>query len=61
MVQQIAKAVFAQMGQHVAEPDLKIDTVDRQLREQHKVNALAQYLAMIPGIGSNTTIAMRFW
>ena len=43
-IPEIAKARFAQMGRHVAELDVKIDTIDRQLLEQHKVNAVSQRL-----------------
>ena len=57
-IPEIAKATFAQMGRHVAELDLKIDAIDRQLLEQHKVNAVSQRLAAIPGIGPITAITM---
>jgi len=57
-IPEIAKAMFAQMGRHVAELDVKIDTIDRQLLEQHKVNAVSQRLAAIPGIGPITAITM---
>jgi transposase len=54
----IAKAMFAQMGRHVAELDIEIDGIDHQLLEQHKVNAVSQRLAAIPGIGPITAITM---
>ena len=57
-IPEIAKAMFAQMGQHVAELDLKIDAIDRQLLKQHKVNAVSQRLAAIPGVGPITAITM---
>lgn len=57
-IPEIAKATFSQMGQHVAELDLKIDAIDRQLLEQHKVSAVSQRLAAIPGIGPITAITM---
>ncbi len=57
-IPEIAKAMFAQMGRHVAELDLKIDAIDRQLLEQHKLNAVSQRLAAVPGIGPITAITM---
>ncbi len=57
-IPEIAKAMFAQMGQHVAELNLKIDAIDRQLLKQHKVNAVSQRLAAIPGVGPITAITM---
>jgi len=57
-IPEIAKATFAQMGRHVAELDPKIDAIDRQLLEQHKVNAVSQRLAAVPGIGPITAITM---
>ena len=54
----MAKAMFEQMGRHVAALDVKIDTIDRQLLEQHKANEVSQRLAAIPGIGPITAITM---
>jgi transposase len=54
----IAKAMFEQMGQHVADLDAKIDVLERQLLEQHKVNAVSKLLAAIPGVGPITAITM---
>ena len=57
-IPEIAKAMFAQMGRHVVELDLKIDAIDRQLLEQHKLNAVSQRLAAVPGIGPIAAITM---
>jgi transposase len=54
----VAKSMFAQMGQHIAELDQELLTVDRQLHEQHKANALSQRLAAIPGVGQIIAITM---
>jgi transposase len=54
----IAKAMFEQMGQHIADLDLKIDALERQLLEQHKANEVSKLLAAIPGIGPITAITM---
>ncbi|MEB8513076.1 hypothetical protein OW717_03355, partial [Acidithiobacillus ferriphilus] len=50
-IPEIAKAMFAEMGRHVADLDAKIVAVDRQLLEQHKGNPVSQRLAAIPGVG----------
>ena len=54
----MAKAMFEQMGGHVADLDIKIQAIDRQLLEQHKANETSQRLAAIPGIGPITAITM---
>jgi len=54
----MAKAMFEQMGRHVANLDMKIQAVNRQLLEQHKANEVSQRLAAIPGIGPITAITM---
>jgi len=46
------------MGRHVADLDMKIQAVNRQLLEQHKANEVSQRLAAIPGIGPITAITM---
>ena len=53
-----ARTMFAQMGRHIAELDLKIEAIDRQLLEQHKANPVSQRLAAIPGVGPITAITM---
>jgi transposase len=47
----IAKAMFEQMGQHVADLDAKIEALEKQLLEQHKANAVSKLLTAIPGVG----------
>jgi transposase len=54
----IAKAMFEQMGQHVADLDAKIEVLEKQLLEQHKANAVSKRLAAIPGVGPITAITM---
>ena len=54
----IAKAMFEQMGQHVADLDAKIEVLEKQLLEQHKANAVSKLLAAIPGVGPITAITM---
>ena len=53
-----AKAMFEQMGQHVADLDTKIEVLEKQLLEQHKANAVSKRLAAIPGVGPITAITM---
>jgi transposase len=57
-VPEAAKSMFAHMGQHVAELDREILTLDQQLHEQHKANPLSQRLAAIPGVGPIIAITM---
>jgi transposase len=54
----VAKAMFEQMGQHVADLDAKIEVLEKQLLEQHKINAVSKRLAAIPGVGPITAITM---
>jgi transposase len=54
----VAKSMFGQMGQHIAELDRKIMRVDQQLHEQHKASPLSQRLAAIPGVGPIIAITM---
>jgi transposase len=54
----VARAMFEQMGQHIADLDLKIDALERQLLEQHKANAVSKLLAAIPGVGPITAMTM---
>jgi transposase len=51
-------SIEAQMGQHIADLDLKIDALERQLLEQHKANAVSKLLAAIPGVGPITAMTM---
>jgi transposase len=54
----VAKAMFEQMGHHVTDLDAKIDALEKQLLEQHKINAVSKRLAAIPGVGPITAITM---
>ena len=53
-----AKAMFAAMGEHIADLDAKLTAAERQLLEQHKRYPVSQRLAAIPGVGSITAITM---
>lgn len=57
-IPEIAKAMFERMNQHVIDLDVKIDTLDKQLLEQHKVSPVSRLLAAIPGVGPITAITM---
>ena len=57
-IPEVAKAMFEQMGQHVADLDAKIEKLEKQLLEQHKANAVSKLLAAIPGVGPITAITM---
>jgi len=46
-----AKAMFAAMGEHIADLDAKLTAAERQLLEQHKRYPVSQRLAAIPGVG----------
>jgi len=54
----IAKAMFEQMGQHVADLNAKIEALEKQLLEQHKANAVSKLLAAIPGVGPIIAVTM---
>jgi transposase len=53
-----AKVMFAQMGEHIADLDAKLEKVDRQLMERHKSDPVSRLLAAIPGVGPITAITM---
>ena len=53
-----AKAMFEQMGRHIADLDAKIAAADRELLALHKANRVSQRLAAIPGVGPITAITM---
>jgi transposase len=57
-VPQGAKAMFARMGEHIADLNAKIDELDRDLREAHKANPISQRLAAVPGVGPITAVTM---
>ncbi len=50
--------MFAQMGQHIVDLDVKIKALNQKLVEQHKTNPVSQRLAAILGIGPITAITM---
>jgi transposase len=54
----IAKAMFVQMGQHIADLDEKIVALDGRLIELHRTNPISQRLDAIPGVGPITAITM---
>jgi transposase len=54
----IGKAMFEQLGQHVADLDAKIEVLEKQLLEQHKSNAVSKLLTAIPGVGPIIAITM---
>lgn len=54
----VAKAMFDQMGTHIADLNSKIEVLDQQLLELHKVSPASQRLAAIPGVGPITAITM---
>jgi transposase len=53
-----AKAMVANMAQHIADLDTKLVSLDRQLMERHKANPVSRLLAEIPGVGPITAITM---
>jgi transposase len=53
-----AKAMFAAMGEHIADLDAKLTDVEKQLLEQHKRNPVSQRLAAIPSVGPITATTM---
>jgi len=54
----VARAMFGEIGQHIAHLDDKIAALDKQLLEQHKANPVSRVLAEIPGVGPITAITM---
>ena len=53
-----ARAMFAQLRQHVADLDARLDALDRQLMARHKANPVSRRLAEIPGVGPITAITL---
>jgi transposase len=50
-VPEAARAMFALLGQQLAQLVAQLDALDRQLLRQHKANPVSRLLAEIPGIG----------
>ncbi len=46
-----AKVMFEQMGQHVADLDVKINALEKQLLEQHKANPVSSFSRPFLGSG----------
>ncbi len=53
-----ARAMFAQMGEHIAALDQQVAAVDEQLAALHKANPVSQLLGEIPGVGPLGAITM---
>ena len=53
-----ARAMFARIGEHVAELGRQIAAVDADLSAQHKASSVSQMLAEVPGIGPVTAITL---
>jgi transposase len=54
----LAKAMFAQIGEHIAALDRRIETLEQHLLALHKANPTSQRLAEVPGIGPITAITL---
>lgn len=53
-----AKAMFADMEQHISDLNNRLEALDRQLMQRHRVNPVSRLLAEIPGVGPITAITM---
>jgi transposase len=53
-----ARAMFQQMGAHIAALDQRVAAVDIELAALHQANPLSQLLAEIPGVGPLGAITM---
>ena len=54
----VAKAMFAQMGEHIAALDQRIKALEQDLLALHKTDPMSQLLAAVPGIGPITAITL---
>jgi transposase len=54
----VAKAMFAQMGEHIAALNQRIRALDQELLALHQTNPTSQLLAAVPGIGPTTAITL---
>jgi transposase len=52
-----ARAMFAQMGEHIAALEQRLAELDAQLAAAHKDNPVSQRLAAVPGVGSLTALS----
>jgi transposase len=57
-VPSMAKAMFAQMGTHIASLTQQIEALERELLALHKADPQSQRLAAVPGIGPITAITL---
>src|SRR4051812_6115300 len=53
-----AKAMFVQMGEHIAALDQRIEALEKELLALHKADPVSQLLAAVPGIGPITAITL---
>ncbi len=54
----VAKAMFAQMGTHIASLTQQIEALEKELLALHKADPVSQRLAAVPGIGPITAITL---
>src|SRR6185437_953147 len=54
----VAKAMFAQMGTHIASLTQQIAALEKELLALHKADPVSQRLAAVPGIGPITAITL---
>jgi transposase len=52
-----ARAMFAQMGEHIAALEQGLAELDAQLAAAHKDNPVSQRLVAVPGVGSLTALS----
>jgi transposase len=54
----VAKAMFVEMGAHLAALDQRIEALEQELLALHKTNPTSQRLAAVPGIGPIIAITL---
>jgi transposase len=54
----VARAMFVQMGEHIAALDQRIEALEQDLLALHKADPTSQLLAAVPGIGPITAITL---
>ncbi len=57
-VPDVAKAMFVQIGEHIAALDQRINALERDLLTLHKADPVSQRLAAVPGIGPVIAITL---